>query len=340
MSDDESEGPESEFKTQVKQRTSKLGEDMKLAVKNPADKKLFQKCVANIAYITKQLIPKSLTKAGLASKQNKWELDFSKNRGWDNGSIVLVAHATTEKRRLVIMNTRGTALSVPDEFKVDMIAISLSRSTGNMFVMKLKHLNVLSTRKTWWAMNKDVLALNLKANYDEATHTFSIKDADQPVLKDIYQKHVYGMEKTPKSVARNPAHTGLEQFALHVYPTEIWRKTCLAERASKHSNNRGTQKTLSYKINEGPNLTMKKRRLRNRDRELSKKARKNVEFQGKIIWYSLAGHRLTVQEIQSEKEDPSSFLSCLDTVEKTITQDADTFVSSLSSSRVQKLTSL
>lgn len=331
MSDDESEGPESEFKNQVKLRTSKLGEDMKKAVNNPKDRKLYQKCVSNITYITKQLIPKSLTKAGLASKQNKWELDFSKKRGWDNGSIVLVAHATTEKRRLVIINTKGTALSVPDEFKVDMIAISLSRSTGNMFVMKLKHLNLLSTRKTWWAMNKDVLALQLKADYDEQTHTFTIKDSDQAVLKDIYQKHVHGMEKTPKSVVRNPAHTGLEQFALQAYPTEIWRKTCLAERASKHAANRGTQRTTSYKINEGPNLKMLKRKShsRNREKERLKKARKSGEFHGKIIWYSLSGHRLTVQEMHVEKDDPSSFLSCLDTMEKPNVADADKFISAL-----------
>lgn len=333
MSEDESDEkhPDSAFRTEVHQRTHKLGEAMKLASKDTKNRKHFQTCLNHLKYVNDTLIPRSLAAAGLKSPENVWGLDFSPKKKWGHGSIVLVAHVTTEKRRLVIINTRGTALSVPAPLKVDMIALNLLKSTGKVFVMKLKHLNLISTRKTWWTMNKGVLDMGLKADYDEATDTFSIREEDQATLKSLYEKHVYGMEKSPKAIPRIDAHICLEQFALHMYPTPEWRKKCLAERAGKSTRMRLTKKPVNYGITEGPNLKIKKRKAP--PFSVNKKRTKQEDFlNAKIIWLDVTGHRLTdapvapVMPVIPVTTEDAEFLSCLDRLDKPPNVYADRFI--------------
>ena len=241
---------DSTFGREIRALTTEFGKDLKVAYEQPTVGKHITKCITRIEHATKILVPSYLRKAGINVDDGVWELDLTEKKPWKHGSIVLVAHATTEKRRLVIMSTNGTAKNIPHQFKVDMIALSPTCDKNNISVVRLKPLNLISTRKTWWIMHRPTLDLGLTAVYDEEKEIFNIRSEDEPKLRELYDRYVSGMEKAPKknTIVQLAKHECMEQFMLDIYPTPDWKRACIESRSKpkRSSRERKLVKQIRY----------------------------------------------------------------------------------------------
>jgi hypothetical protein len=220
------------FDYQIKELTTSLGKDLRYAFSDPDNTRHIDKCLEQFDVATTVLIPTHLKRVGFDVPPGTWELNLTSTRTWEHGSIVLVAHATTEKRRLVIMSDNGTAKNIHPQFRFDMIALSPGCTSGSMSVVRLKPLNLISTRKTWWVMHRPTLDLGFRAIYDKKRGVFNLDGKDEPQLRAIYEKYVDGMEKSPKTavIQRFTYHKCLEQFMLESYPTPQWKHACQLDR--------------------------------------------------------------------------------------------------------------
>ncbi len=164
--------------------------------------------------------------------KNEWALD-PRTAPWGDNQYVLIAHSNRPIRALVRLEKSGTSKNIPGALQYVIYKLTVSttgKKKGTIKEHKKKPHCLYTSKRGFWFIWKPSLDMKLFAPLTTETNN---------KLLNLYNTYVDGMETEPAdSYCQSSPDKGFEQFILHTYPNQQWKKAVQKELEMTQKNNK------------------------------------------------------------------------------------------------------